>query len=99
MSFIEDSTVRLGILSDRLSASMDIKLDNASNRLAALSGVLNSLSPLAVLSRGYGAVTGSDGAIIKSASSVSEGEKIRVSLRDGVIGATVNEIEGGSING
>ena len=99
MTFIEDRVLQLGSLSDRLSSAASLAVDNKKNALSALSGVLNSLSPLSVLSRGYGAVTDKDGRIIKSVNRIRIGDDIVVKLSDGEAGATVNMINGGSICG
>ena len=99
MAFIEDRVLQLGNLSDRLTGSASLAVENKQKSLSALSGVLNSLSPLAVLSRGYGAVTDREGIIIKSVASIRTGDDIVVKLSDGELGATVNSINGGNNGG
>ena len=58
--------------------------------LSALSGKLEALSPLAVLSRGYGVVSSEEGKVIKEIADVSVGDKITVKVRDGEIYAGVS---------
>jgi exodeoxyribonuclease VII large subunit len=60
-------------------------LTHASERLAVLSGKLHSLSPLAVLGRGYSIAYDSRGRIIKRASDIQAGERLRVRVADGEI--------------
>ena len=70
------------------------KLDSAAGRLDAL-------SPLKILSRGYGLVT-KDGSAVKSASGISPGDAISVRMSDGRIEAVASEIimnEQSAING
>jgi exodeoxyribonuclease VII large subunit len=59
-------------------------------RLKGLVGKVESLSPLAVLSRGYAVVT-KDGKTVKSASALTLGDPLGVRLSDGEIVATVKE--------
>lgn len=54
---------------------------------------LESLSPLAILSRGYAVAQGSNGRILKSARDVSVGDDITVMLDDGRLTCLVNGLE------
>lgn len=97
-AYVEDRILQLGALSDRLAISCKRLLDAKTDRISALSGMLNSLSPLSVLSRGYGAVSDAEGKIIKSISALSVGDTVRVSLGDGKFDAEVNALYGGRTN-
>ena len=92
MAFIDDKKLLIGKLYDRLCREIDVTLDGKKSKIASLSGLLNSLSPLSVLSRGYGAVRGEDGKIVKSVKTVSVGEHINVKLGDGELLADVTGI-------
>ena len=72
------------ILSDRLK-------DN-SFKLSGLADKLNSLSPLAVLSRGYSVVSMND-RIVNSTKSVKVNDVVDVTLSDGRIICTVKEVD------
>jgi len=96
MAFVEDKILLLASLSDRLGASFDRTLSDKRNKIAAFSGVLNSLSPLSVLARGYSTVNGGDGKIIKSISQIKKGDAVRVTLCDGWFDTEVTEINGGN---
>jgi exodeoxyribonuclease VII large subunit len=48
-------------------------------------GKLNSLSPLAVLGRGYAIAFDADGRVIKRASDVAAGDRLRVRVNEGDI--------------
>ena len=61
-------------------------------RAVAAQRRLAALSPLAVLGRGYAIVEGADGHIRVSASSLSGGEKVRIRMRDGRVGALVETV-------
>jgi exodeoxyribonuclease VII large subunit len=64
------------------------------SRLARLSGRLHSLSPLAVLGRGYALVRREpSGEIVRRYDQVSPGEPITVQLAEGRLGARVERTE------
>ncbi len=71
-----------------LSKTKDLRLD-----LARLSASLNAMSPLAVLSRGYGAVFNENNEVVKSIDGVKPNDKILVKMADGSLNATVNSKE------
>jgi exodeoxyribonuclease VII large subunit len=77
---------RLGAADGGLAAAAGRAQHRAESRLSSLAGRLGNLSPLAVLARGY-AVCWNDGrtAIIRSASAVRGGDRVRVTLQDGEI--------------
>jgi exodeoxyribonuclease VII large subunit len=54
---------------------------------------LVSLSPLAVLDRGYALVLGDDGKLIRSAAQVAAGDKVRTRLADGEFTSRIEETE------
>ncbi len=61
-------------------------------RLKGLVGKIESLSPLAVLSRGY-SVASKDGKTLKSVNDVTIGDNVSLRLTDGVVETTVNEVK------
>jgi exodeoxyribonuclease VII large subunit len=78
----------LEVLTERLKASQRALVNNAGERFAVAVGKLESLSPLAVLSRGYAIAFDRDGRIIKRAETVAIGEQVRVRVADGEIVCT-----------
>ena len=66
-------------------------LARGENALGEASAKLVTLNPLAVLSRGYGAVFNDDNKVVKSIKDVENNDKITVKLSDGNIYATVTE--------
>src|SRR5262249_3530532 len=78
----------LDVLTQRLQAGNRQTLDGEHERLAIASGKLHSLSPLAVLGRGYAIAFDSEGRIIKRADDVQSGESIRIRVAEGEIEAT-----------
>ena len=55
--------------------------------------MLNSLSPLPTIERGYGLVTDTEGKVVSSIDSLSPGESLVTYVADGSIHATVTELQ------
>ena len=78
---------------ERLSSLYSMKLKNARAEYLAKVASLEAMNPLAVLSRGYAAVRSDDGRrMITDAAGLEKGDRIRLSMRDGDIAATVDEV-------
>ncbi len=91
MNFVEDKRMLLGLFIERLSRSETYNITTARHSLAAAAGKLGALNPLSVISRGYSAVYGGDGKLVKSITDVKAGDKVRFRTSDGEVGATVDE--------
>jgi exodeoxyribonuclease VII large subunit len=75
---------------DRLSSRMRASLAARQSAFATLAGKLESLSPLAVLSRGYALVWDvSRGSLLRRAADVRPGDPLRVRVHDGEVRARV----------
>jgi exodeoxyribonuclease VII large subunit len=82
---------RLGGAEARLTAAAERTRLRADARFRQLAGRLESLSPLAVLGRGYAVCWNEDRtAIVRSAETVSPGDRVHVTLAHGEIDCTVN---------
>ena len=81
-----------GILGQRLENSYSASEGERRMSLAAITGKLEALSPLAVLSRGYGAVFSEEGTVVKNAADVSCGDTVTVRMHDGRIKASVRDV-------
>jgi exodeoxyribonuclease VII large subunit len=80
--------------SERLTAVLHAGLERRRGALARLATSLDGLSPLAVLGRGYALVwDGSGRRLVRDAAEVDEGQRIRVRLHRGALGATVDSRE------
>ena len=82
----------LGVGHTRLERSLERTLRRWSARLDALDGRLRSLSPLAVIERGYALVSSGDGAVIGRIHQLAPGEQIRTRLSDGEFRSTVDGV-------
>jgi exodeoxyribonuclease VII large subunit len=81
---------RLVAADGRLRANVDRRMHAADARLRANAARLESLSPLAVLGRGYAVCWNADRtAIIRDAATVASGDKVHVKLERGELDCTV----------
>ena len=81
-------------LCDRTSEGLDNRLYNRmrqwEDKLFALAGRLEALSPLKVLARGYSVVTTEAGKVVAAADQVEVGERLRVRLARGELKVAVD---------
>ena len=91
LNYIEDRRMQLGYLTERQERAGESLLSTNRHRFAALCGKLDTLNPLAVLSRGYAAVTDGRGRHVTSVDLVEEGADIHIRFADGTAKATVTE--------
>ena len=76
-------------LSARLDQAMRTRISRVAQRLALAQRALNTVSPLATLTRGFAIVTGADGAVLTEAAAATPGEQIRARLARGTLTARV----------
>lgn len=78
-------------LSIRLSSAMRRALDRHAHLLSASAQRLDAISPLAVLARGY-AIALHDGAAVREARELAEGDSLEVRLHEGSVDAVVRKV-------
>jgi len=78
----------------RVERSLERALRRASVRLEALNARLRSLSPLAVLERGYALVLGADGTLIRSTTQIGIGDQVTTRLSNGEFTSRVEQTAG-----
>jgi exodeoxyribonuclease VII large subunit len=76
----------------RLDRSVERAIQSSAFAVNALSARLQSLSPLAVLDRGYALVLSADGSLIRSAAQLAPGETVTTRLADGAFTSRVESI-------
>ena len=79
---------RFAELKGRLYAGCRILLDERCERVSLAAGKLDSLSPLGVLARGYAIAFDKQGRVIKRATEVNSGDRVRVRVSKGEIDCT-----------
>ena len=92
---IELHRTQVDALSASLAASATRRMERAKEALVSVSGRLNALSPLAVLSRGYAAVFSPEGTALPKAAGIQKNDLITVRMADGSLYCTVNKKEAG----
>jgi exodeoxyribonuclease VII large subunit len=84
---------QLNVSRTRMERSLERTVRRASAKVEGLDARLRSLSPLAVLERGYALVLNPEGSVIRSTSQVGEGERVRTRLSDGEFGSIVDDVD------
>lgn len=74
-----------------LAAAYRMRLTAANAAVAERAALLDSLSPLKTLSRGY-ALVYRDGRLVKSAGELSAGSTAEIKMQDGTVSVTVNRV-------
>ena len=67
----------------RLARSLERLVESSGSKLSSLDAHLHSLSPLAVLDRGYALVLSADGSLIRSTMQLASGDRLTTRLADG----------------
>lgn len=80
---LDPSRARLGELRQRMSSAIGRRLERERARVAQQGRTLHAVSPLATLERGYAIVFDERNAIVRRASDVAVGERVRVMLGEG----------------
>jgi exodeoxyribonuclease VII large subunit len=73
----------------RLNRALERLIESSASKLGALDARLHSLSPLAVLDRGYALVLSPDGALIRSTAQIAAGDRVTTRLADGTFSSRV----------
>lgn len=93
---VDNYRQRLDEVQFRLEKSIQSRLDRAQLTLAHLTQSLHSLSPMAVLNRGYAIVTREDtGRVVKHANQLKMDEAIRIRVSEGSLTARISKIDPG----
>jgi exodeoxyribonuclease VII large subunit len=82
---LELNRQKIDALAGRMQRGRETALLRWRQRLAALDAQLESLSPQAVLRRGYSITTRPDGTLIRSAGEVHRGDRLLTRLHDGLV--------------
>jgi exodeoxyribonuclease VII large subunit len=76
-----------------LVSAIKTSLRREKGRFEVAIGTMNALSPLAILQRGFALCRDAQGDIVKSASRVVRGDKVRVTLASGELACKVEDIK------
>ena len=89
---IRETENLLRVAEPPLRAAMRQRLQGTEGRYRVLEAKVRMLSPQDHLNRGYAFVADSRGKAVQSVSSLVRGELLNITLRDGSLGATVQQI-------
>lgn len=89
VGYLEQKAQKVELLKNRLIAAQNSGLFQRKQRYVACISKLDAMSPLKVLSRGYSMAQDSAGNVIRSVAQVEPGDRIHISLSDGILSATV----------
>lgn len=88
-----DQAQRLDTASRRLREALELHLQQDEHKLALAAARLDSLSPLAVLGRGYSVSQKSDYTLVSSVDELKWGDELLTTVADGVITSVVQQVE------
>jgi exodeoxyribonuclease VII large subunit len=83
----------LSVLRHRLETAIRPALVRRRHAIESAVGKLTALSPEKVLERGFSLTLNADGHLVTRAADVRAGDKVEVRLREGRLGATVDEVK------
>lgn len=86
------ATGRLAIAQSALAGALRNRLHELKHRLGIAAGMLDAISPLATLDRGYAIVTDDKGHVVTMSTSLVSGQRIRARLAKGEIQARVESV-------
>ena len=87
--YLEQKRQQLLLLKNRLISAQNQSLAARKQKYIAAAAKLDAMSPLKVLTRGYSMTRKEDGTVVRSVSQTEIGERVRISLEDGTLCATV----------
>lgn len=87
--YLEQKRQQLLLLKNRLISAQNQSIAARKQKYIAAAAKLDAMSPLKVLTRGYSMTRKEDGTVVRSVSQTEIGERVRISLEDGTLCATV----------
>ena len=88
-AYLQQRRQALLLIKNRLIAAQTQGVERKKRRFVEQTAKLDAMSPLKVLTRGYAMAQTADGNVLRSVAQVELGQRIKVSLADGSLSATV----------
>ena len=92
-NYLLDRRQTLDTVQKELLAAARHSLDRKKQTFVRLTAGLDAMSPLKVLSRGYGLVRDKDGNVVRSVENLHEGDRLTLDLQEGRAYTTVDRLE------
>ena len=92
MQYISQRRDALNHTNTRLVSAQQRTVGLRRQHFISLAAKLDAMSPLKVLTRGYAMVSGADGSVIRSVNQLAHNDRVKISLSDGNITATIDEV-------
>ena len=92
LAYVQDKRMELVHVQQRLGDLAGSQMARKRQRFAALAASLDAMSPLKVLGRGYAMAQNEAGEILKSYRDAAPGDRVAVTLGEGGLTATVEEV-------
>lgn len=89
---IDDRRMATVLASERMLSAQNDKISSFKVRLGHISGKLEAINPLSVISRGYSAVYTENKSLVKTVDQLKEGMKVSFKTSDGEADATIDSI-------
>lgn len=90
-NYLDDRRMLLDHLSQKLGAAANQAVLRKKHQFVSYAAKLEAMSPLKVLSRGYGMVCAEDGSVVQTVNGLKIGEHISIRMKDGSVRADVTE--------
>lgn len=92
-AYIHQRRNTLNMLQTRLISAQNAAINKCKHRFVSCTAKLDALSPLKVLTRGYAVVQTEGREVVRSVNQLTRGQTITISVSDGNINASVQEIK------
>ena len=89
---IDTGEQKLKNLCNIMTQRIGLRIDRDENRLLRLSEVINANAPMKKITGGYAFVTKADGLRLESVADAKRGDEISLTMHDGVLKATVDDV-------
>ena len=93
VGYLEQKRVQVDRLQERMVAAQLRCVDRKKQQFIGLTAKLDAMSPMKVLTRGYAMTQTEEGAVIRSVSQTAPGAKLTITVSDGRICATVDDVK------
>ena len=92
-AYLDQKRKTLELMNSRLVSNQKSTLDKKKQHFVGLTAKLDAMSPLKVLTRGYAMASKEDGSVLRSVRQVKPGDRVKVSLGDGSLQASVTNVK------